>query len=56
MKNERIICGLLFLCLVPLEILCAYLAFETVGEIVSAFYFLAVGINIPLAVLAGRGQ
>lgn len=54
MKNERIICGFLFLCFVPLEILCAYLAFETIGEIVSGLYFFAVAINVPLAALAWK--
>ena len=55
MKNERIICGLLFLCLLPLETVCAHLsAFETIGEIESRLYFFATAINIPLAVLAWK--
>ncbi|RXK55049.1 hypothetical protein ESB00_03880 [Oleiharenicola lentus] len=54
MRNERIICGLIFLCCLPLEALCAYLAFETIGEIVSLLYFIAAALNLPLAVLAWK--
>jgi hypothetical protein len=54
MKNERLICALLFLCFVPLEILSSFIAFETIGELVSMLYFFAVAINLPLAVLAWK--
>jgi hypothetical protein len=47
--------GLLGL-LVPLEVFCAYLAFETIGEIVSTLYFLAVGLNLLFIVLAFRSR
>ena len=40
--------------LVPLELFCAYLAFETIGEVTSTLYFLAIGLNLLFIVLAIR--
>ena len=37
-----------------MELLCASLAFETIGEIVSTLYFWAVGLNLLFVVLAFR--
>ena len=38
-KPERWLFALLMLVLVPLEIVCAYLAYETIGEVVSSLLF-----------------
>lgn len=43
--DERVRCAMLFAVLIPLEIACAFLAFETIGEVVSAAYLLAVALN-----------
>lgn len=48
----QIIFGLLLLVVVPVELFCAYLAFETIGQITSGIYFLAVAVNIPLIAVA----
>jgi hypothetical protein len=45
---------LLMLVLVPLELACAYLAYETIGEIVSSLYFLAVALNLVFILVAIR--
>jgi len=44
----------LLIVLVPLEAACACLAYETVGEITSILYFLAIGLNLGFVVLALR--
>ena len=53
-KPEILLFVLLMVILVPLELTCAYLAYQTIGEIVSHLYFLAVGINLLIVVLAIR--
>jgi hypothetical protein len=53
-KAEIFLFGLLVGFLVPLEVFCAYLAFETIGEIVSTLYFLAAGLNLLFILLAFR--
>jgi len=45
---------LLMLVLVPLEIGCAYLVHETIGEVTSSLYFLAVALNLVFIVAALR--
>ncbi len=55
-KGETLLFGLLMLVLIPLELMCAYLAYETIGEVVSVMYFLAVGINLVFIVLAVRNR
>jgi hypothetical protein len=55
-KGETLLFGLLMLVLIPIELLCAYLAYETIGEVVSVIYFLAVGINLVFIVLAVRNR
>ena len=42
--------------LVPLEVLCARLTFETLGEVTSLLYFTAVGLNLIFIVLAFRSR
>ena len=53
-RSETLLFVLLIVVLVPLELACAYLAYETIGEIVSHFYFLAVGINLVVIAVAIR--
>ena len=53
-KTEILLFGLLLGILVPLEVLCAYLAYETIGEIVSSLYFIVLGINLVFMVVAIR--
>jgi hypothetical protein len=53
-KVELLLFVLLVGLLVPLELFCAYLAFETIGEIVRSMYLLAVGLNLLFIVLAFR--
>ena len=53
-KTETLLFALLMLILIPLEIICAYLAYETIGEIVSIVYFLAVGIYLVFIVISVR--
>ena len=53
-KSERWLFGMLMVVLVPLEIGCAYLAFETLGEVTSALYLMATGINLIFIILAIR--
>ncbi len=43
---------LLMIVLVPLELACAYLAYETFGEITSHLYFFVVAINLAFIALA----
>lgn len=55
MKNpERWLFGILMAVLVPLEIGCAYLTFETLGEVTSSLYFLATGANLLFILWAIR--
>ena len=51
-KNETLLFILLIAVLVPLEVLSAYLAYETLGEIMQGIYFLAIGLNLLLIILA----
>jgi hypothetical protein len=44
----------LFGLLLALEMYCARLAYETIGEVVSSLYFLMIGINVILVILAYR--
>ena len=46
--------ALLLLVLVPLELVCAYLAYETIGEISSMLTYFAAGLNLILIVVALR--
>ena len=46
--------ALLMLVLVPLELVCAYLAYETIGEISSMLTYFAVGLNLIFIVVALR--
>jgi hypothetical protein len=46
--------ALLMLVLVPVELACAYLAYETIGEISSMLYYFAVGLNLVFIVVAIR--
>ena len=54
MKKENVLYILLLGLLVPIEIFCAFLAFETIGEIVSILYFFVIGLNLLFIVLAFR--
>ena len=54
-KNNRVeiaLFALLVGILVPLEVICARLAYETLGEITSLLYFIAIGLNLIFIVLA----
>ena len=42
--------------LVPLELFCARLAFETLGEVTSLLYFIALSLNLILVLLAFRNR
>ena len=53
-KTELLLFVLLMGILVPLEVLCAYLAYETIGEIVSSLYFIGLAINLVFIVMAIR--
>jgi hypothetical protein len=54
-KTENFLFVLLLALLIPLELLCARLAYETLGEIISAFYFLSIiGLNLLFIILAFR--
>jgi len=50
--SERVLALLVLAILAPLEILAGRLALETLGELDSAFLLLAVGLNLPIALLA----
>ena len=54
MNKERTICCLLFASLIPLEIVSAFLAYETLGEITSGAYLLGVGLNLPLLIFSWK--
>jgi hypothetical protein len=54
--TEHLLCGLIFAVVVPLEIACAFLAFETLGEITSGLYFVAVGLNLGFLLVAFRSR
>lgn len=51
-SGERALALLVLAILVPLEILAGRLAYETLGELDSAFLLMAVGLNLPIALLA----
>lgn len=52
-KNDTILFLLLMAILVPLELLCAALAYHTLGEITSGIYFfLVVGLNLVCVAVA----
>ncbi len=53
-RTETILFMLLMAILVPLELLCASLAFHTLGEVTSRFYFILVGLNLAFVILALR--
>jgi hypothetical protein len=54
-KNETLLFALIAGILVPLEVVCALLAYETLGEITSMIYFIGIiGINTLLFLLALR--
>jgi hypothetical protein len=53
-RSKRWLLALLMLVLVPLEVACAYLAFETLGEVTSMLYFIAVAVNLLFILLAIR--
>ena len=53
-NGERFLFIALVGIIVPLEVLCAYLAFETIGEVTSTLYFMAIGLNLLFIVLAIR--
>jgi len=53
-RSKRWLLALLMLVLVPLEVACAYLAFETLGEVTSMLYFIAVVVNLLFILLAIR--
>jgi hypothetical protein len=50
--SERALALLALAILVPLEILAGHLAYETLGELDSAFLLMAVFLNLPIALLA----
>jgi uncharacterized protein (DUF58 family) len=52
--KEALLLASLLVLLIPLEAICARLAFQTIGEIVSTLYFLAIGLNLLFLVLAIR--
>ena len=55
-KAEVLLFVLLMGILIPVEVLCAYLAYETIGEVVSVIYFLVAGINLVFILLALRNR
>jgi hypothetical protein len=55
-KIEVLLFVLLMAVIVPLEVVCAFLAYETIGEVISALYFLALGINLLFILLALRSR
>jgi hypothetical protein len=55
-KVEILLFVLLMVVIVPLEVACAFLAHETIGEVTSALYFLALGINLLFVLLAVRSR
>jgi hypothetical protein len=55
-KVETLLFILLMAVIVPLEVVCAFLAYETLCEIASALYFLALGVNLLFVLLALRSR
>ena len=54
-KTEALVVALLFACLIPLELLCALLAYETIGEMTRSLYLLGiVAFNLLFSLLALR--
>jgi hypothetical protein len=54
-KTNYFTFALLFITLLPLEILCAFLAYETLGEIFSHLYLMGIILlHVPIIVLALR--
>ena len=54
--TETVLLALLALVLIALEIVSAYLAYETIGVIASTLYFLAIGINLVFVLIAIRNR
>jgi len=52
--TEVLLLALLAFTLIALEIVSAYLAYETIGVIASTLYFLAIGINLVFLLVAIR--
>ncbi|MFO1452546.1 MAG: hypothetical protein U1F61_30550 [Opitutaceae bacterium] len=52
--TESLLFGLLLAVLIPLEWHCARLAFETMGEVASGLYYLALGLNLVPILLSRR--
>jgi len=52
--TETVLLALLALVLIALEIVSAYLAYETIGAVASTLYFLAIGINLVFLLVAIR--
>jgi hypothetical protein len=55
-RTEKLLLILLLAALVPLEIVCARFAYETLGEVTSSLYLLAVGLNLVFILLAQRSR
>jgi hypothetical protein len=56
-KTESLLFILLMIILTPIEILCASLAYETIGEVVSRLYIVAtVGVNLIFILLSLRSR
>lgn len=51
-RSERALALLLLAVLVPLEILAGLLAYETLGDLDSAFLLMLISLNLPIALLA----
>jgi hypothetical protein len=55
-KTGILLFVLLMLVLVPLEVLCAYLSYETIGEMARGGYLVATGINLVFIAVAFRNR
>ena len=55
-RTDTLLFSLLMAVLVPIELVCASIAYRTLGEVASAAYFLAVGINIVFILIAVRNR
>ena len=55
-STEKWLFAILVIILVALELLCARLAYNTLGEVTSMLYFLAVGLNLVFILLAFRSR
>ncbi|MBM4032696.1 MAG: hypothetical protein FJ291_13035 [Planctomycetes bacterium] len=53
-KVDILLFSLLIGVLVPLEVWCAFLTYETIGEVARVVYFAALALNLPLIVLGVR--